>query len=335
MSDDLYKELLIVMPCLYDIQVQTARNITKMSSGAFQKARWSTGTGKQWPFVLVKSNEYVMNWAQIRERRAKAIESASPEMKRILVKVENAAHLMRVWNMSANERAVLEGTLFPTIQGIATDDDACIPEGLSELTGQQLQMVLPYMIDVPVTDAAKILRVSQHTMMGARRAVELKEWPLEKIRQGKYHMSADEVHVKRSEKIETLQEDTHEHRILLATKNWHVARDEAATIVRKAKRARIEADEVYTQSVPDSAANPQETYSHDDLRNTNSEDGTPPLIEDPVTEQDNDLKEWFASILEETGQQREERYWYDEGSDMTPEQQAYWDSLIDPIPDHI
>lgn len=341
MSDELYKELLKNMPCLYDLQVQMARNITKLTSSAFQKARWSTGTGKQWPFVLVKNNEYIMNWAQIRERRTNAVHEASPKMKKILINAEKAAHLMRVWNMPETARIALEAVPFPfNPEGDEEAGDNDIPEGQSELTAAQISRILPFMIDIPVTNAAKILKISQHTMMAVRRNIGLKDWPLEELRRGNYYMSSEEVDHKRREMISTAEKGSVEHRMLLAAKDWHDAKKEVADVVRKAKRARLDTQ---TKNMPpqeqeETAVQPMmamEAEYHEDEVQEDTLYNAVPLIEDPVSEEDHELKDWFASLLDEEEQKKETRFWYDEGQDMTPEQQAYWDSLIDPIPDHI
>lgn len=330
MSDELFQELLKLMPCMYDIQVQVARNITRLSAVAFKKARSSTGTGKQWPFVLVKNNEYVLDWAQIRARRAREILKASPQMKKILAKAESAAHLMRIWNMDNDARVALEAIPFPGIDESQEEDE---PERRNEITEAQIISILPHTIDIPVTTVARMLKISAHTMMVARQKIGLKEWPLENLRRGTYHISAAEVDARRLETIQTLPDTSNERRILLAAKDWHDAKKEVDNIVRNAKRARLNPTESHAQDAPPMAPGQHGMENMEEAHEEKEENY--PLIEDPVTEEDHELKDWFASILDENEQEKQEDYWYEQGSAMTAEEQAYWDSLIDPIPDHI
>lgn len=351
MSEDLFQELLRVMPCFYDIQVSAARNITRLSAAAFKRARERTGTGKQWPFVAVKENQYILKWAQIRARRALAIGTASDAMKQILMKVERASILMRVWNMPMQDRLALEAIPFP----IVAEDENEISDPVTgemslirhELTQQQKEKLLPFMIDVPIHEVTRILNISHHSLQMMRGNIGLEVWPLESLRRHMYRLSPDDVVRLRNQAIATLLETSEEMSILKSTQACVDAKNEVNAICRQAKRARLArqsvqlteqaetvsqlwvASGVTTTTTTATATEPQQQEDE-------KEEG---LFTDSMESNEDDFKEWFQSMLGEEGETEEQledqRFWREGCAELSPDERAYWDSLLDFSPDHL
>jgi hypothetical protein len=345
MPTEIFQELLGLMPCMYDIQVQTARNITRLSAAAFKRARERTGTGKQWPFVSVKESSYMLNWAQIRERRALAIVTASDFMKRILVKVEGAAHLMRVWNMPRGARMALEAIPFPVVEidGQEVSDTEPRDETLirTDLSPEQKEKILHLLIDIPIHDITRILNISHHSLQSMRQKLGLEIWPLESIRRCTYHLSAAYVEQQRIQATAAFPENSVERSVLLSAQSCLDAKKEVNDICRKAKRARLERDTfALTEQVETVellwTGTPQEEESLQPTKQETQEDDL--LIEDPPScdMDDDDFKEWFQSILGDTeNDEQEQRFWKEDSAELSAEERAYWDSLIDYSPDHL
>lgn len=354
MTEDLFQELLRVMPCFYDIQVSAARNITRLSAAAFKRVRERTGTGKQWPFVAVKENQYILKWAQIRERRALAIGTASDAMKQILMKVERTSHLMRVWNMPMRERLALEAIPFPTVA--EDENEISNPENgemsliKHELTQQQKERILPFMIDIPIHEVTRILNISHHSLQMMRQNIGLEVWPLESIRRRMYHLSPEDVVQLRNQAIATLLETSEELSILKSTQACVDAKNEVNAICRQAKRARLarrsvqlaeQAETVSQLWVASEVITPMPTASEPQQHQQEEEEKEEGLFTDPPenNNMDEDFKEWFQSMLGEEGETEEQledqRFWREGCAELSPDERAYWDSLLDFSPDHL
>jgi hypothetical protein len=345
MSEDLFQELLRLMPCFYDIQVSAARNITRLSAAVFKRARERTGTGKQWPFVAVKENQYILKWGHIRERRALAIETASDAMKQILMKVERTSHLMRVWNMPMRDRIALEATPFPTVA--EDENEMSDPENgersliKHELTQRQKERILPFMIDIPIHEVTRILNISHHSLQMMRQNIGLEVWPLESIRRRMYRLSPDDVVQLRNQAIATLLETSEELSILKSTQACVDAKNEVNVICRQAKRARLARQSVQLTEQAETVSQlwvaPEVTTAEPQQQQVEEEG----LFTDPVenNNMDDDFKEWFQSMLGEEGETEEQledqRFWREGCAELSPDERAYWDSLLDFSPDHL
>ena len=369
----IWQELLKHMPCLYDIKVECARDITKLTPAQFKKARNLTGSARQWPFVTVKSGSHrMLNWTTIRDMRGRAIQNASPEMREILYKVEKRAHLMRLWTLSREQRLkVIESSFFPEFPSgeegcvdfkevdkenphtkIAAMIDQCKernkeamdtdqkelaqkeprkPKVLAEMSQDQVTEVITHMIDIPVIQVTEILRISHHTLRDIRLKMGLSSWPYDGIRRGAYCMSAIEVSSRRAEMIRKLPPDSVQ-----------------AYVLRKASELATtpSPNEVWQAITIQDQPEPEEPPAASEAVQAEEK-------EDDEA-QNKELREWFASLLDEENPQTQQQaeaeknkwveeeyqyhlakhpYWVETEHErvhgFSKEQQEYWDSLVD------
>lgn len=240
-------ELIEHLPCFFDLQITSVLEILQVSSKTLAMARTESETElREWPFNKVKAGAFEMGWVDIKQARAAAIPSASPEMRACLFRAERKAVLMRALYMPKGQQYRVALVPFPHEDGGDTEPpegDTPLPAArppaarpLAEQPGyrripalrrvEEIASILPCLIDIPIRAVAQdVLGMSHHTLLGVRKGVGMAQWPAEYVQKGGGFgvPSAEEVARLRADTLASLPPDSRLARIL--TQANRVARE--------------------------------------------------------------------------------------------------------------
>jgi hypothetical protein len=230
-----HAELKELLPCFFDIQMNSLLGILQMSSKNFAMVRHGTEVAKIWPFNMVKFGVYEMAWADIKQRRADALDSASPAMQTCLFMAEQKAVLMRALYMPKGQQHKVQAVYFPEMPADLVPN-ASIPNRPVDVAEEvqsyrripslrrmeEIASILPCLIDLPIRVLSReVLGISHHTLLGVRKAVGLSEWPFEQVQRGGGHgvPTRQEVAELRVDTLMQLHPKSYKARVLLHARN--------------------------------------------------------------------------------------------------------------------
>lgn len=286
---------------MVDIPLRDVSLLTGVSNKTVAKARASIGMTSIWPYKTVANGvnrEY--HHEHVVQMRAAEIEKTGPVVKRILKKVERRS-----------EQLCLQST---SLQRGVDRDEPRVCRPTLEMSVAETEEVVWHMIDLPVVAVSKLLKISTHTLMDIRKAMQITKWPYDLIARGMYHESKEAIQHKRRMVMLGMAPSCVARSVLEA------AVDMCAAIEYCKTQSKTESEWDISLSGLDDDENENERERL--IRDWNGILVTPPCT--PAAAKPSSEDHW----VDEFGSSEGDSFW-GEGPTMSPEEQAYWDSLMD------